>query len=356
MQGRNDRTRRAAALLVWTLLAAWLPGAGMAAGQEAPPIVLLSGDARAGQLAEALQVELLGQGRRVGTAGAPQGRHADAQRAAARRLAADLDAEIVLWMDDGGDPLRPPTIHALDVRADSARSARLPAALDVVDPRVFALVAASLLEDVPPPADAHPPPAEPNADAPSDSSSADGPQTTVGGDARETAAVEAAGETATPAADDGAPAASSPPTARWRGHFGAGLSLIRGSHAAGVDASFDFGVGLHVLPSLRLDASAGMLSLSEGRLLGAVRLGPTGLLSVGALQLGLGAHASVAFGEQRSAFGGGGSAEAGFVFHMHRSVSPVVAGLRISADVWPALDPDRTAMGISTGIFLEMEL
>ena len=124
--------RLLAVALAWLTMAIVAPTASAQA-----PIVVSLPEATPAPLIDALRVELRARGERAALMLVPT--DAGEPRAMASGV------EVVLWLEMGDDPLRPPVARLR--RGDAPiRSASLPAALDVIQPRLFALSLTSLLD------------------------------------------------------------------------------------------------------------------------------------------------------------------------------------------------------------------
>ena len=132
------------ALAVSLGLAAASPG--LAFADDSTLLVLLP-EERADEFEAALRLELAGQPFALVTRVVPAG-HAPTPDEA-RHAADSQPADIVLWVDTSSGPLVPPVARTLVVADDAERGARLPDALDVQDPAVFATIAISLLDAAP---------------------------------------------------------------------------------------------------------------------------------------------------------------------------------------------------------------
>ena len=99
---------------------------------------------RRAEIMAALRVELAGRATLL-EGDAPTDEATDASMRASA-----ADATHVMWIAFPGGMLEPAEVRVLDVARTSAARARTPQAWDVVDPRVVAVLAASLLEPAPP--------------------------------------------------------------------------------------------------------------------------------------------------------------------------------------------------------------
>lgn len=99
---------------------------------------------RRAEIMAALRVELAGRATLL-EGDAPTDEATDASMRASAG-----DATHVMWIAFPGGMLEPAEVRVLDVARASAARARTPQAWDVVDPRVVAVLAASLLEPAPP--------------------------------------------------------------------------------------------------------------------------------------------------------------------------------------------------------------
>jgi hypothetical protein len=123
-------------LIVAALAGAVLAGAPPAArAQGGTSVVILVPPGARSELVRALAIELAARGASLTAVQA-------SDRAAP---VADPTAEITLAITGDANPLAPPFV----VRVGSSSAVLLPAALDVIEPRTFALVVATLLDEVP---------------------------------------------------------------------------------------------------------------------------------------------------------------------------------------------------------------
>jgi hypothetical protein len=137
-----------AVALAWVGLA-WLLADVEAARAEGWSVVLLEDGPHAGARAEALTVELAASRVPVVIGPPPSGETALLRSAAAQRAARDAHASFAVWVEttDTGDVLR-----AIDPESEDVRDAPLPGHSRDVEPRTFAAVAASLLDELVAPA------------------------------------------------------------------------------------------------------------------------------------------------------------------------------------------------------------
>lgn len=126
-----------------------LLGFASTAAADARDVLFLLEGANADQLGEALAVELGGRGLVVRRAPAPVGETALERASAAQRAVREAGAKAALWVDvapaeRGGGAL----LRVVGPEREEVRHAPLPESLATVAPRVFALVAASLLDEI----------------------------------------------------------------------------------------------------------------------------------------------------------------------------------------------------------------
>ncbi len=111
------------------------------------PIVLLAGDApQMEALASALQLAIAGDGWRVVPSGAVEGPTALQRAATAQAAAQEAGARATLWVEQG--PEEGVLVRVVDAAGESPRHAPLPTTLELAEPRAFAAVAASLLDEL----------------------------------------------------------------------------------------------------------------------------------------------------------------------------------------------------------------
>ncbi|MBO6938460.1 MAG: hypothetical protein JJ863_26060 [Deltaproteobacteria bacterium] len=111
------------------------------------PIVLLAGDApQMEALASALQLAIAGDGWRVVPSASVEGSTALQRAATAQAAAQQAGARATLWVEQG--PEEGVLVRLVDAEGESPRHAPLPTTLELADPRAFAAVAASLLDEL----------------------------------------------------------------------------------------------------------------------------------------------------------------------------------------------------------------
>jgi len=111
------------------------------------PVVLLAGDApQMEALGSALQLAVAGDGWRVMATPAVEGATALQRAATAQAAAREAGARATLWVEEG--PEEGVLVRLVDVDGESPRHAPLPTTLARAEPRAFAAVAASLLDEL----------------------------------------------------------------------------------------------------------------------------------------------------------------------------------------------------------------
>ncbi len=118
---------------------------------EVPPgaVLFMAGPDRREELREALVVELAGRGLAVVPTDAPAGGTPDERMAAAHEAALVSGASAAIWVEEVRDGATGETVvQAVGAGGTEVRFAPLPASYDEVARRVFALVAASLVDEV----------------------------------------------------------------------------------------------------------------------------------------------------------------------------------------------------------------
>ncbi|MEM9068176.1 MAG: hypothetical protein AAGE52_06700 [Myxococcota bacterium] len=121
--------------------------ASSAEAQPARPVVLLASDAaQATELTTALGVELAGAGYAVLHAPAPSGVTSLERASEAQRLARESGARVTMWVEEG--PEGGALLRAVEVDGDAPRHAPLPATVDQIEARTFAVVASSLVDEI----------------------------------------------------------------------------------------------------------------------------------------------------------------------------------------------------------------
>jgi len=110
-------------------------------------VLLVADTARSVEFLAALRVELSPREVRMQAVALPSETPTDARLSALREALLRERALLLVWLETSADPLEPPVVHV--VFADDARDSRLPQALDVLEPRLFAIEVAALIVRVP---------------------------------------------------------------------------------------------------------------------------------------------------------------------------------------------------------------
>jgi len=110
-------------------------------------VLLVADTARSVEFLAALRVELSPREVRMQAVALPSEAPNDARLSALREALLRERAQLLVWLETSADPLEPPVVHV--VFADDARDSRLPQALDVLEPRLFAIEVAALIVRVP---------------------------------------------------------------------------------------------------------------------------------------------------------------------------------------------------------------
>lgn len=124
-----------------TLVTAWLTCWLSAALAHAEPVLFLYGDDRSRELGEALELELRGHGTLLGQRASPAGDSGLARAAAALAEARAVSAAAAVWLELDA----PARVRALSTRRELLFEAPLPRPLAELDPRLFAMVAGSVV-------------------------------------------------------------------------------------------------------------------------------------------------------------------------------------------------------------------
>ncbi len=122
------------------------PEAHQGAASRPGGVLLATSEPAGPELAEALQMELAGRGMTV-LVGPDVGPGSGLTRASnAQSLARLVGAGVVLWVEEG--PADASTVRAVEVNGEAVRHAPFSGTLASVDPRTFAVVASSLLDEI----------------------------------------------------------------------------------------------------------------------------------------------------------------------------------------------------------------
>jgi hypothetical protein len=114
--------------------------------QDPAAILLMVEGPEAATLAEALSVQTAGTGTRVVVSSSPLGETALGRAASAQQTARTNHARLALWIEKGAES--DAYVHVVSADGDAPRRAALPGSATAVDPRLFAVVAQSLLAEV----------------------------------------------------------------------------------------------------------------------------------------------------------------------------------------------------------------
>lgn len=132
-------------LAILAALAAYL-GLPTTAAADAPSVLLMLEESQRGELCDALAVELAAQGHQVVPVDVPLGESVLDRASSAQRTARQAEAAAAVWLEvgvEGGVSVR-----AVEVRGEEVRHAPLPGSTANIDPQTFAVVAASLLDEL----------------------------------------------------------------------------------------------------------------------------------------------------------------------------------------------------------------
>lgn len=317
---------------------ATLCGAPVAHAEGAAIVLLLPAERRA-ELSEALRLELAGRGLTIVPAAAPTAAALSDRLAAARALAdADDDPAGALWLDVDGGPLDPPTVRWVPARGGAVRHARLAQALDVLDPRVFAVAASSLLDEPPPPTATgeHTPPKRARAVSRESIARADADFATQG--------------------DRGsAPAPAPAPTTTWVARVTGSAGYLFGSREGlrGGTVGASFFLGRYVGEHVRLEAGFGLQRPFDGvaEMLGTLTLGAAAVARLDRAALELGAAAAVGVADDRTALG-----VQGHVALTFGAPGGPRGGLGVIVDAFPRLAQDEPTVGLRPSLVIEVPL
>lgn len=147
-----DSRRSAPDLLFRGLLLALLTSgaaAASAARADAGDVLFIADTPRRAELAAALRVELAPRVVRELTFVVDAPAATDARAASMRALMERERAGLLIWLEPAPSPLEPPVVHVVVGGEPGERTHRLAGALDVLEPRLFAIEAAALLEHGP---------------------------------------------------------------------------------------------------------------------------------------------------------------------------------------------------------------
>jgi len=321
-----------------------LPGEARADGQT---MLLLLPAERGAELVEAVQVEVAWRGLSVERTDPPGTVSLAAGDAAALALARERETALVVWVDGSAGPLLPPTVRLVPADGTATRHARLSAALDVVEPRVFAVVVASLLDDGTDaprgPDDGHEDPAGPSA-AGAAGDAGDGPASPGAAADPEPGPREAGGA---------APPPSAPPAWVVRIQPSGGLLLSDGPTPEGGTLGAGVVLGRYLGRHLRLEAGFAILYVLDDTnpLLGDLTFGVSGVLPLKRARLELGAAIDLGIVDERTGVGATFTAAA-----LRDTRSHMRYGAGLVYNVWHGLAQDGLTHGARVALLLEVPL
>ncbi len=188
----GNRPRKVAGVGL-VLAVAWAVLSPPARARADDRLLALLPSSRFDAFATALRVELAGRPLSLAVGVAPAGLDAGGALDAARGAGANE----ALWVDLSHGPLARPSVRLANLADGRSGRASLPAALDIVEPATFAVIAASLLDEAPPGDAQAPPRASPSA--PPRSAAADAQPSQVDPQAGLHNGAPAAGASAAPA-------------------------------------------------------------------------------------------------------------------------------------------------------------